>query len=665
MSAESRRGSVTRRRFLQLSAAGAAAAAAPSAASAQTNSTDSDGGDTETTGFEMPTDTITTDPQGGATEALTRALNEAQVSKEPFGVDPPGNIGDNADVPVTIQEAIVMQEECQYTDHQFLTQFYNLLRYARSNAYWEGKDIVLTNLDQGATKQQTIDGAKSQVTQYYAQTQQNLLNIWTTRINQLEAEFGKVTDFGHPEVYTMNGSGYSTGSGGLHWTDDIQFKENFTVDLVDGETKTVKTYYRKAENRNGDGSTQGWYYQHVTPTGMWQEPDGDQDSSVNIDVLAQTVNAETRVTSSWGRWESSSPTTKAELEDSGTDWDSLQSSNLTFNMWSIIWSAIENQHQDALDNIEAYAEEAWTAVDTGRIDVDTLASESLGVLATQWNSQYSETGHYSLAAADMAASGLSYDLENQLVVALEDGSTLRGTLYASNDGFEYEVGQTYDPDGIPGMVYMAYSGGDAERQLVATSDYRLAIENGEMVLYTDVVRDATYHLETATGETATVQGSDFVPVSPNARYNPTASTDWKVDVSSKLPNTELNDVRVTRPGDTGGNVIRITQPFTIQEAYNVESGEPVETVEGEDDAKQTVRVGLTEEEVQGMLDTWDHNDTYHTQAAGPGGGGGSSVDFNVNGDDIVPDVNLPGWINPRNAVIAILAILGIGAATSG
>lgn len=635
---------VTRRQLLEGGAAATAAVLVGSgSASAQDDGNTTDGGDSEAPGtnISFPDETITTEDQGGAHAVLTEAMGDAEITQRMSftGWKYDGVLAEKGNVPALIQESLLTHERSGQNDENLLSQLYNMMNRARTFALVRGKAVAIQNINNGATEQETVDGAASEVDDQYTLIQNNFLNCWQTRANRIADQQNKLDDFGHPEVHTYNpdisGDGFVEVQSPHLDTGAISFPD-VSVSLVDGSEKTIPrasvsidvTVQDDDGNRTRDGSAS----MTVDPTGvsLSGSSGGFNEGLSNSGghFIARTVDADPTVSSGWAGYTSDQPMTKSALDDSETEFQDIE----IFNQWQILWDWIEQQHADVRSNIEAYAAEAHAAVAEGEVSVNGLVSNSPAVMAQEWATDYGDTGHYSFAAASLGASGVAYDYENEMTLELEDGSTLTGTLYVNADDYSFGVGDTINPNGVPGTIYMAYASDSARRELEATADYRESVEDGQVVLRTTVNTDAEYQLETTDGESATIAGSSFEPVSPAAVYDSRYETDWQTVASLGTPDSQVASLTVTRPDSSseGDNIIEITQPFTIVDARNVNTGEKVDTVEGENRTWQTTDVQLTDEQLERMAEYYDEHNNYWDQTSGDDTGGpGGSIDLGL------------------------------------
>lgn len=660
--------SLSRRRFIQAAGAGAAVAALPAGASAQ-DGNETDDGSTPGTNISFPENTITTEEQGGSHRVLTEALGDAEIYQAtPLSAATGGLVGgESTGVPALIQESLLMVERSGQNDENLLSQLYNMMNRARNFGLTRGTAVMIDQINNGGSEQQTIDGAVAEVDAQYTLIASNFLNCYKTRVNRINDQQNKLEDAGSTEAFSQGL--YFDNNGGNYTLDTVNQDPGYTfgssdVTLPDGTTTTTPRLKISGVLVDQDGG-----YSHTHPYEAGVDPTGvstivyNDDGSSEADVWtldrfgfkAQTVDADPSVSSAWAFVDRQAPTTKSAFDSSSTAWTDLD----LLNRWMILWDWINQQYQDVRSEIESYASESYQAVEAGEISVHDLVTNHPAVMASEWSTDYGETGHYSFAAASLGAMGVSYDYEHEMVVQLEDGSTLRGTLYVNADDFSFSVGETINPNGVPGSIWFAYSVDSARRELEPTGDYRTAVEGGQVLLRNEPTNGAEYLIETAAGERATIQASDFEPVDPAAVYNPDYSTNWKAVANLDQGNTEITSMTVRRADSTGDNIIEITQPFTIQEAYNVNNGDSVDEVTGENRTWQTTDVQLTQEQLEAMAEYYEEHQNYWERTSGGGGGGGGGFDLPG-----VGGAGLPDWINARNAAIAILAILGVNAATS-
>jgi hypothetical protein len=222
--------------------------------------------------------------------------------------------------------------------------------------------------------------------------------------------------------------------------------------------------------------------------------------------------------------------------------------------------------------------------------------------------------------------GLSFDSDHKMVLQLDDGTELEGTLYTSNDTFQEDVGVEIDPSARSEDFYVAADTSTMQRAL-SDGEYRDSIDGGVAKLNTGVSGSTQYVIETTHGETVTVPWDDW------SIEDTTANQDVEmiqnadsvvVDLSDELdePVTSIEKITALYLGDEEAVVLQLTDPFTILEAYDVETGEEVGTVSGQgyNAGDSTVDLSWTES----YLEMRDNTDAY----AEDSGGGGGGVGFN-------------------------------------
>ncbi|WP_248515960.1 hypothetical protein [Salinarchaeum laminariae] len=566
----------------------------------------------------------------------------------------------------------------QSADETMLSTLWNRLEDATTIAAVLYKAKAIEAIKAGKSESEVLTAAQNAVSKYYAETvQTNFINHWNVQASKLEAAYKEFdqhdgvsdpTDFARikhdiiaydednsnspltgrwngsvalepVDVTLLNGSTVSVSqiqansSSSVHWAGvNMDFNTSTTIDL-------------RGPNPSVSGSSQFDSIEYEEIWANWNIPANKLDGV----EAGKNVNW-------WVYYPGEGPETYAEaetaIEENGEEWGNFR----TLNQYMILWDGIVQQHQMMLDNAEKWVSNAYGAVQAGEIDVQDLIENNPTVMAAQWSSEYQSTGHLAYAAADLAALGLSFDSENRMRFQLDDGTTFEGTLYCSNSDFEIEVGTVISPSERAGDYYAAADTESMERQL-PSEDYRDSIDGGQIKLNVGVITDLEYVVETNRGETVTIAWDDWSIAEPSDATIIEDATAVTYDASGDLEESvaEVASVTLRYQGDESATVMQLTAPFTILEAYDVESGEEVETVAGEGYNPTSSTVDLSW--IENYLERREDIDNYATSG---GGGGGGGISWNGFDWSWLPGMGRDGWLTGSTMGVPNWLILATG-----
>ncbi|GAB3681219.1 hypothetical protein GCM10028857_05100 [Salinarchaeum chitinilyticum] len=664
---------VSRRRAMQLMGATAAAAAGAAPATAQNETDGSDG--TEETTFSPPQNFMGSSVQTiGANAVLIEMLNDPDEGAFGTWKDVMSTMGapyfieefDDSTAENLQADAVLKLSTMGNRDHHVLTNIWNVVLQARNNAWLEGLVGFLDAIEASKTEDETMDAAEAAVSNYYAIPQNNHFAYWQEQMNEIEALSVALHEgLSDPDSHLYNGGGLSWGGSG-GWASsvskDIAFVDQ-EVTLVDGSTMTLNcpefsySYDWDYDDGGADGSDS---FSLVFRPDQWTSLSysGGRDTAV---ATRPRFNAKTDggVQTFWGAADKTHPTSYSEAESASTDFTDWA----MFNQHAVIGDWIVQEHDRMVDQIRQWALNAYGKIAAGELSTEQIIANNPMLAASEYATDYENTGHYTYAAASFASMGMAHSLPHEMVVELHDGTELRGTMLVDNEDFSVDVGSTVDPADLGGKVYFAFASESASRQLHA-DEFRTAIDGGELLIHQRPIQGTIYQLQTAAGEAIEITPDRFIPVDESKHLDPEATTDYTVDLEDDLesPITEVESITLTYPKGTGDSMIRIANPFTILEAYDRDSGEPVDTVEGQGTTDlSSTETQFTQEDLDAFIATME---SIHDES-GPSysGGGGplwTGMDWSWLPD--LPDGNDPFL---RKLAIVVAAGIGVGGAALG
>lgn len=482
-------------------------------------------------------------------------------------------------------EAYYRMKSIVASDDTVRTTISNHAGNSKNIAWSKGKVAAIEKINAGATKQDTIDAALAANDAYYTKIQKNLINHYIEQMNKLDyldEQQETHTGLGNKEVFRFEHSnGEYSGQDTLRWTSRRQ-EESIT--LFDGTSVTGVPYYEFPLNNDSDGSKGNWIF-HVHKL----EDTGTTDS--NFEYARFRCHS-----ANHGSIDYWSTTTR---DVANVEW-----------WFRDVWDLIVQQHTDMESNLDQWARDAYSQVAAGEIDL------SDAVDPVTWASEYASASEapYAYAMADLIALGIDTDAGGEMVIYLHDtDATVTGLLGTSDpptDGFK--VDKQYSPADFNSPVFMAYdvASGDA---ILPTSHYNTTIDGGVLTFVDEPYNDTIHTVTTSYDETVDLVASDFT-------WNDTDSV-WEADLSADLENDIADVEKIELEANTDSTetaaMIEVKEPFTIKR-YTTHEGTVEDTVEFQSYNTQTSDVGMTQEELEQLLDArleqFDDSD--------PTGGGG-------------------------------------------
>lgn len=607
-------GGLTRRRYMQLVAAGAATAAVGGRLSI---------GRAQAGIWDTATDVATATGTG---LYMMTGLGVADFASDDWGVFQDDYQVAEAQMDAAIRTAITMRD----ADDRELSMAWNMLENAREVAWIEAEGAAIQPMREGKTEAEVIETASQAAADYLSGTvETNVLNHWNAQVSKIEdmiARFQEHEDIDGGQdwsstnnsspnrpIYTTAYASYPDAplSGGVEVTQS-------QYEMLNGDSKDVKEL-RHDYPPNTAGSD---LLYRMSPTGVTSEWYSGEGGNTALVLNNTTTNQSVLWLGYSFDYASTWDEQKAE---GGVSW----ADQSTMNKWLIVMDRIQTIYDDVVVNVEQWASEAYGALQAGDVDMTDVISPT--VMASEMSTRYDETGHLAYAAAGLAAMNLSVDYENMMTFELSDGSTFQGTLFVDVDSFDWEVGETINPSNVDGGIYAAVDSSTYSRSF-GSDHYREQIDGGEVVFKSQPIDEAIYHVETNKDEAVSIEGSSFEQTDPDAKpeINP-GSTDWRIDLSDRLesPIAEVSAMSLAFPESVESETIKLNGPFQITDAYDVESGESVDQVGGESEEDYKAQ---SAEELESILqkhrEYLDDAGAFESDSA-PGGGGGGGVNLDL------------------------------------
>ena len=608
------------------------------------------------------------------------SIGASYLAREVAGITGGETVEPGSSTPEAIAES--WYRTGQYAiDHDNVTlqTLWNRMQDARTIAYVRAKTAALKAMENGESSTFVENTARQKVTEHYATVQTNLANHWATQLNKIYLageEYKSHSDIDNPDLFMSFLVGYHCAidgdyphNGNIRQVPEIVNEE---LSLVDGSTMEVPRMELHGEHSEtfSNGNTSGGSIDYTIGLTSHSGSTGHNDLDLEPGVyvtwrIPATVLPDTdsyRGVNFIGNWGPNQDPLTAEEAATAMDQNNENFGDWQrYNQYRILWSKIIDEHDQMLDNISTTVNEMYGAVQADEKTVEELVAADPYVLGQQFASDYQDTGHLAYAAADLAIMGLSFDSENKMVLRLDDGTTLEGTLYMSDEDYSIDVGKQVDPAASSAMFYVAADTATMSRSLPA-GEYHEQIDGGVFKLNVGTIKDTQYTVVTSHDETVTIAWDAFSIEETTANQDVqlvTNAESAQIDLTDQLeqPITSVESVTHSYMGDEEAMVMELTEPFTITEAYDVETGDSVDVVTGEgyDAGTSSVDFSWTEQ----YLEMRDNTDDY-AENTGSGGGGAS---LNWNGFDwswIPSPFGIGGALGGTIKLIIVAALAWLG-----
>jgi hypothetical protein len=323
---------------------------------------------------------------------------------------------DSAEIAETDLKAS-LETSTQYGE-TFSTSQNNFAQDRYSVMMAKAKISIINDLNNNVSRSQARANAKEDVRDYATNVQVNLLNQYETDVQQMLY----AADTGQASIKYWRGSyttlGTETDARNIRLADN-ETTFNYTLLTYNGGDIHIDPDFRSYEhidiiNNTGDSSP-GW---NLYQSGNWFE----------VDVNGTTYRFQ----------ETNSgvpPSTGGHLSQLGQDITRAE------------------------DNIDVLVNNTYDAYQAGEIDSTDLAAADPTTIGTQASTDYSSTGYYGYANAQLASLGLSGDTNASHVVSLDDTNrSVTGTVfYTGEDNVSFQTGTQYNPVNLNGSVYVTVS----------------------------------------------------------------------------------------------------------------------------------------------------------------------------------------------------------------
>jgi len=295
-----------------------------------------------------------------------------------------------------------------------LTAVQNTLANSVEIAYSDARYEMIEAMNLGNSESEVRDRGESEVNEFFAVQQENILNHFDLQINRFDRMFNSVEEAGLENssgelvLYPYN-STFDDGDGSRFGSDWTGLK-TLDYDLVNGENYTYS------------GFDIGGTYDISS-----------DEVSLRLDPL-----------------ESGSTTTI-----------------LDFVPFADIMERIEDLHSDTIDEVNEFVDGTFEDYESGDISLSGVVRGSDLVRMS------SDEEENPVAGADLAMMGLEANTDSQMTIELLDrGETVDGSVYMQNspdDGLE--VGRTYSAGDFDGIVYIAYQTSDGSETAEIQGDF--------------------------------------------------------------------------------------------------------------------------------------------------------------------------------------------------
>lgn len=310
-------------------------------------------------------------------------------------------------------------------DDTVATVMGNRIEDSYNSAWSIGKEAAVEKLNAGASQSDAETAAKDAVNDYYTTIQTNLVNHFIEQVNKIKVFRDMVADdanLAYQDVFRYGVSGSVTYQP-PEWPSE-------TLTFEDGTTQSVDGFQLRAES---DGST-------TTYLTRWRLGSGVGHGDQNVDggyVPPEGYNDGEYTEAIYPfNWDGANNAPSFGLADR--------------------WTDVKNAAQQMRDNLVAWVDSLYAEYEPGELSLSGYMNAS--EIASQYGTEYDDTGYYAFAAAELAALGLSGSFEQFLKLHLHDSDiVVEGVLFSENQpGAGWEVGKRYDPTSYTGETWLAY-----------------------------------------------------------------------------------------------------------------------------------------------------------------------------------------------------------------
>lgn len=443
------------------------------------------------------------------------------------------------------------------------------------NACWiDVKKAVVESMNNGNTKSQTESAAENAVDNYYLTPQKNWWGHFNDTVSITKDIISLLGD--HNDIQPKDNIRHHQDSSGDR--EPVRFVSNHALSdktLVDGSKASVATLDLSIEFKSETGTL-----------------------TAGIDTLEVNVPG-------YSTWDV--------LEDGvyikRTDADgNVKRASLIPSNFDEINSKIVQAHSDMVVNATTFANNAYDSYAAGDIDPTSIID------AQTFASEFApdENSSSSYAAAELAALGVDVDLSGEMTIRLEDtGVTVKGVIASdSSPSNGFEVGTTYNPSNYSDQIYLSYDPTEGKMPL-PTGHYETLIDGGVLTFLKSPYKKTTHTVNTAADESVDLVAGDFSRDHTNDI--------WTIDLSADLENpvTDVADVQLTYNGSERSTLIKLSEPFTIQEFVS-HDGKELSAATMKDYNQQSSDVQKLEEELAQLREARKGFDEYEVQSGGGG-----------------------------------------------
>lgn len=341
-------------------------------------------------------------------------------------LEPEGDAYTRVDANETHQEVYGQSVMVSGQLNQTSTIMQNTVEGGSRNLAWnEAKRAGIVALNAGKNRSVAGQWATENVSDYYAVTEENTLNQWTSSMNEMKylaGVYGSHDSLSNPYLSPRySAAGYTFNS--KNFGESAFSTKNYT--LVNGSAVEY-TYARINGHSWVDGTKSGDAYI------------GFQSVS-GIDTRNPLVMK--------------------------AGYGSNQTKVIRTSEYLTVLNAIDTANQQMTDNADVWVNETYDSYSAGEINLTDIPDAS--TLSQEFNTDENTTGYYAYAGADLAMMGVGSNLNETFTVEqLDNGSvteTLHGTLFSnwepSQTNGSWVNGTVYDTANTSDLVYVATNDG--------------------------------------------------------------------------------------------------------------------------------------------------------------------------------------------------------------
>jgi len=376
----------------------------------------------------------------------------------------------------------------------YLTTQENFASDRRAPTWSEAKLSIVNSLNQNRTEAEAQERANDSIEGYATPQVHNVLHTYGAGVSTAE------------QMWRANASWVRSQNGSSSEYHVVGFAD-YSYPLPNGNNTTIRApivasgdFLSASDTKDPDAYQSGTYYL-VMPTSWEPYEDYRRPNQTYVDSSeVESSNQVARISNVYSPY-LSNDTSKIDsvFMDENSNYaeglyitgvnDSQENISVVDNgRYHDLHMDLWNVQTNTKDNVDSYINTTYQDYESGELSTDNILNPT--DLASRASTQYNESGYYGFAAVELANLGYSGDFNSSVTVSMNN-STYEGYLfYTADDRSGWEVGETYDPSGWNGTVYLAEQSSDNQSG-VYRLDQNFTIESAQNPKTGDAITNVT------------------------------------------------------------------------------------------------------------------------------------------------------------------------------